>query len=200
MNKIAQGAEAIVYKDGNTIVKHRFSKTYRHPQLDKTLRKFRTRREAKVITRLCEKGICSPTLITVDDKNMKISMSYIDGQLLCDVLLDDSLRYGTLLGVLVGKLHTIDIIHGDLTTSNVIDVNGVLHLIDFGLSSFSIKVEDKAVELHLLKRALDSRHPSVANDVFEALLKAYLSEYSGGAAVVDRLEQKVSKRGRNKQK
>ena len=51
MEKLAQGAEAIVYRDGDKVVKHRFSKTYRHPQLDKSLRQFRTRREGKVISK-----------------------------------------------------------------------------------------------------------------------------------------------------
>ena len=200
MEKLAQGAEAIVYRDGDKVVKHRFSKQYRHPQLDKSLRQFRTRREGKVISKLNDAGIGSPILHSVNDKEMKVEMSFVPGSLLSDVVENDAEGYGTKLGALLGRLHALDIIHGDITTSNVIDVDGELHFIDFGLSSFSMKVEDKSVELRLLLRALESRHPEVANDVFMALLQSYIAVYPAGREVVDRYQTKVSKRGRHAQK
>ena len=113
---------------------------------------------------------------------------------------NDHLGFGKLLGELIGKLHAADIIHGDLTTSNVISIDRSLHLIDFGLSQFSLKIEDKSVELNLLLRALESKHPQVASEIFEQVIMAYLTTYSEGNVVVDRFENKVLKRGRNKGK
>jgi len=200
MKQIAQGAEAVVFSDGKTVVKHRFAKAYRHPELDKSIRQFRTRREGKVIARLNEKGLGSLQLISVDDKEMKITMTHLDGDLLKDVIHSDPSGYGSRLGALIGKLHSNDIIHGDITTSNVIDCNGELHFVDFGLSAFTIKLEDKAVELHLLFRALQSKHPSEADIVFEKVISAYLETYPEGKPVVDRYIKQVSQRGRNKKK
>jgi len=200
MKQIAQGAEAVVYSDGETVVKHRFAKTYRHPELDKSIRKFRTRREGKVIARLKENGLSSLSLISVDDKEMKITMSHMNGSLLKDTLSNDPAMYGTKLGALIGKLHASDITHGDITTSNVIDNSGVLSFIDFGLSQFTIKTEDKAVEFQLLCRALESKHPSEASLMFEKVLSSYLETYPEGKPVVERYVNKVSQRGRNKKK
>ncbi|GAA5925015.1 hypothetical protein JCM3775_006343 [Rhodotorula graminis] len=71
----------------------------------------------------------------------------------------------------LGKMHTADIIHGDLTTSNMMvrlrtgDSAGAnappfeVVLIDFGLSSASPMHEDRAVDLYVLERAFSSTHP-----------------------------------------
>ena len=108
--------------------------------------------------------------------------------------------YGQKFGALVGRIHSADIVHGDLTTSNVIDVKGELHLIDFGLSEFATKVEQKSVDLEVLRRALESRHPDVAQEAYDAVIESYLETYPRGKEVVARLTGTVQKRGRNKRK
>ncbi len=105
------------------------------------------------------------------------------------------------IGQKVGKLHQNDLIHGDLTTSNLIQhaETGQIHFIDFGLASFSSKVEDKAVDLFLLERALESRHYDLYPEVFAQVLEGYKEAYPGAEKVLERLE-KVRRRGRNKGK
>ena len=201
MLKIAQGAEARVYKDNDTIIKERFSKEYRLPQLDSSLRQFRTRREAKVLQKLEELNFPAPHLQEFCDKRMSITMDFVPGEKLRDVLLqcDDFQQLALEIGERVGMLHHNDLIHGDLTTSNIIkhEDTGKLHLVDFGLSFFSNKDEDKAVDLFLLDRALESTHYQHYPEIFEMALEGYKKAYPNYASVLDRFE-KVKSRGRNK--
>jgi len=198
MEKIGSGAEAVLYLDGNTVIKDRISKSYRIPEIDSKLRKARTRREAKVIEKLELIGVPGPKLILMDDSLMKISMSHIKGPKLRDVLKENSTKLCREIGSKVGKLHANGIIHADLTTSNMILAEEI-YFIDFGLSFFSDKVEDKAVDLHLLDRALESRHFELYPECWKAVLKGYANSYSKSSSVLKRLE-KVSSRGRNKGK
>jgi len=102
------------------------------------------------------------------------------------------------LGKKIGILHSNNIIHGDLTTSNMI-LDNEIKFIDFGLSFFSTKEEDKAVDLHLLRQALESKHHDIWEKCFEAALKGYKKSYPEHSIVLNRL-QKVEARGRNKHK
>jgi len=196
MNKIGEGAEAIIKSDGETVVKERVSKLYRIPQIDNKLRKSRTRREGKVIKKLNEINFPAPQLKLVDDSEMIIKMEHINGDKLRDVLYKDPLKLGRELGQKVGLLHNKDIVHGDLTTSNMILANEI-KFIDFGLSMFSKKVEDKAVDLHLLRQALESKHHTVWEECFKEVLKGYHETNDNSKEIMTRLE-KVEKRGRNK--
>ena len=203
MIKIAQGAEAVLFRDKSRILKERLSKNYRLPQIDQSLRKFRTRREAKVLKKLEEFSFPAPHLIEFCDKRMSIFMDFIPGEKLRDVLAtgDDYQLLAKQLGEKVGQLHQKDIIHGDLTTSNIIQhqETGELNLIDFGLSFFSDKVEDKAVDLFLLDRALESKHYQHYPDIFEKTLKGYKGAYPEAEKVLERFKT-VKARGRNKKK
>lgn len=79
------------------------------------------------------------------------------------------------IGSNIGKLHSAGIIHGDLTTSNILIRNGDvtrLSMIDFGLSFMNPSAEDKGVDLYVLERALLSTHPE-SNEIFEVILKSY---------------------------
>lgn len=185
MELIAQGAEAKLYREGDIIVKERISKSYRVPELDKTLRQFRTRREAKILAKL----EIAPELIDVCEKTMTIKMQNLKGQKLKDIL---TIQHAKALGQLISSLHSKDIIHSDLTTSNMIVVDKKIHLIDFGLSFFSCKAEDKAVDLHLFRRALESAHHEIFEKVWAEFMKNYKHE-----EVLKRLET-VEKRGRYK--
>ena len=201
MIKIAQGAEAILFEDRGTIIKERLSKAYRQPALDQALRQFRTRREAKILQRLEELNFPAPHLREFSDKRMSIIMDFIPGEKLKDVFEqdDDYQQLATEIGKKVGQLHQHDMIHGDLTTSNMIlhQQTGEINLIDFGLSAFSDKVEDKAVDLFLLDRALETKHYQLYPDVFVHVLKGYQEKYTDAPQVLQRLEQ-VKGRGRNK--
>jgi Kae1-associated kinase Bud32 len=193
---IAQGAEARLEKIGTSVIKERFSKKYRLPIIDEKLRKSRTRREAKLLETMKVAQIPAPELISMCDSSMKIEMSFVDGKKVRDVL-DKSLAKE--IGKLVGSLHQMDVIHADLTTSNMILKDDKIHIIDFGLSFVSPKLEDKAVDLRVMERALASSHHLIYNDCWPLILEGYKEMYGDAESVLTRLDE-VQKRGRNKRK
>jgi len=198
MKKISQGAEAKLYLTDNKIIKDRFRKDYRIKEIDKKLRKSRTRREAKLFDKLSAIDFPSPGLIKSDDKE-KIIMEFIKGPKIRDILeKENHQKLSEEIGKKIAILHNNNIIHGDLTTSNMI-LNKEIYFIDFGLSFFSHKIEDKAVDLHLLKQALESKHYKIWEKCFKAALKGYKKEGKDAHEVLERLE-KVEKRGRYKAK
>lgn len=196
MKQIAQGAEAILYQTENSVVKDRFPKTYRHPHIDAQLRTARTKREAKVIQKLKQLNFPAPDLIKVEDQ--KIEMQFIEGEKVRDIFNKNYKKLSAEIGQKLAALHRNHIIHGDLTTSNMI-FNKEIHFIDFGLSFFSERTEDKAVDLHLLERAMESKHFQVYPECFQLALKSYQKNYPESTQVINRLET-VKARGRNKKK
>ena len=199
MNKIIdKGAEATISIENNLILKHRVQKGYRLKQIDDKLRKFRTRREAKVLNKLEQINFPSPRLHAMCDQAMQLRMDMIQGNKIRDILYKDPIAMSEEIGKKIGILHSNDIIHGDLTTSNMILENEI-KFIDFGLSLFSTKTEDKAVDLHLLRKALESKHHEIWEDCFKAVLKGYKQTYPEYDLVLNRFE-KVENRGRNKAK
>ena len=198
MKKIAQGAEAKLYLTDNKVIKDRFEKDYRIKEIDKRLRKSRTKREAKIFDKLSLIDFPAPKLIESDDKQ-KIVMDFVKGPKVRDILeKSDYKKLSSEIGKKIAILHNNNIIHGDLTTSNMILSNEV-YFIDFGLSFFSHKIEDKAVDLHLLKQALESKHYRVWEDCFKAALEGYKTECRDCSEVLKRLER-VEGRGRYKSK
>src|SRR3989344_635532 len=177
MHKIAQGAEASIYSLGETILKERQSKSYRLPEIDESLRKFRTRREAKILQKLGELQFPAPHVLDFCDKRMSITMDFVPGEKLKDVLqhATNTEVLAKEIGSTIGFLHSKDMVHGDLTTSNMIlhQETGKVHFIDFGLAAFSEKAEDKAVDLFLLDRALESVHYDLYPGIFEQVLEGY---------------------------
>ncbi len=199
MDIIAQGAEAILRKDGKVLLKERIPKSYRIPAIDDKLRKLRTRSEARLLQKAV--GI-APKVLDVDDTKMLITMEYLQGDVLKHIFdtLPENKRIKLLheLGTKIGWLHEHDIIHGDLTTTNIILTADGLKLVDFGLGMISKKPEDKAVDLHLLHQALHSRHYRHSEEAFKQVLEGYKTS-QGHQNVLKQLE-KVEKRGRHKQK
>jgi len=195
MKIICQGAEALLYLKNNKLIKERIPKSYRIKEIDDKLRKFRTRREGKILEKA---QINVPKVFKIDDKDMKIEMEFIPGKLLKDILDDLSIsernKICKQIGEEISKLHEQNIIHGDLTTSNMIYYQDKIYFIDFGLSFFSHKIEDKAVDLHLLKQALESKHYKHFESSFKTILSSYKNK-----EVLSRL-QIVEKRGRYKRK
>ena len=201
MKLIAQGAESKLFLVENKVIKDRFRKTYRIKEIDEKLRKFRTKREAKVLEKLQQINFPSPKLIFNDEKNT-IEMEYINGTLLKNILNKrNCTKLSKEIGEKISILHNNDIIHHDLTTSNMIfdkEKNGVF-FIDFGLSFFSKKIEDKAVDLHLLKEALESKHSQIWEECYKVALESYAEKAVDGNDVIKRLKI-VEKRGRYKGK
>ena len=150
---IAQGAEAIISLEKNYITKNRIPKLYRIKELDEKLRKQRTKSEAKLLEK-ANKIINSPKVLKQD--KFSIDIEFIDGDKLSQTLnsYKEEKQFETMrsLGKEVSKLHDSDIIHGDLTTSNTILKEEKVYIIDFGLGFISKRVEDKAVDLHLIKQ------------------------------------------------
>ncbi|KAA6376321.1 MAG: putative Protein kinase superfamily protein [Streblomastix strix] len=111
---------------------------------------------------------------------------------------DSSLLIATQIGQAVAHLHDSQIIHGDLTTSNMMiqDQTNQLFLIDFGLSFMSNKEEDKAVDLNVLERALLATHPRIG-PFWNRVLESYSSTSTHSKEVLERLE-KVKQRGRKR--
>lgn len=195
---IAQGAEAHIFKNKNTIIKQRVVKGYRLPELDTKLRTQRTRREAKIIGKLAN-TINVPKITNVTSDT--IIMSEIKGKKLADCLdkQKDQRAIAQQIGHSIAKLHDAGIIHGDLTTSNMIfnNSNKRIYLIDFGLGFHSDRVEDKAVDLHVLKEALKARHPNVHDKVSSFIIASYKKTSKQANLVLKQLE-KVERRGRYK--
>src|SRR3989344_4032433 len=184
-NIIAQAAEAIiVLKEVDCqggapyIIKRRIKKSYRIPEIDERLRKQRTRKESKLIEN-ASNIISVPRIIKTDESSKEIVMQFIEGKKLSDWL--DRFNIKTAkeickqIGESIAKLHDANIIHGDLTTSNMIlnEKENKVYFIDFGLGFISIRAEDKAVDLHLLRQALEAKHFQHWKTLFEAVIKGY---------------------------
>ena len=192
MKQIQQGAEATIYQDKDKITKLRTSKSYRLPILDNKLRKSRTKAEAKIINKL--QSIIPVPKILETDNQQTIEMEFIDGKKLSEHL--EQLDWKSICKKLaenLTKLHNQDLIHGDLTTSNMIFKDNLVYLIDFGLGFHSHKIEDKAVDLHLLKQALDAKHFSIFPEAFNIILKNYKAQQYD--LIIKRIKA-IEKRGR----
>ena len=197
---IQQGAEAIIYKIDNKIVKDRIPKKYRLPEIDRKIIRSRTKSEAKIMNKL--KSIINvPKIIEVKDN--QIIMQHIEGKKLSEHLdnLENKNEIAEQIGKEIGKLHDSDIIHGDLTTSNMILVENSdkkdfkVYFIDFGLGFHSRRIEDKAVDLHLIRQALEAKHFLHWKQLFEHIIKGYDSKDKD--KILEQLK-KVEARGRYK--
>ena len=186
---VARGAEAVVKIREAEVIKHRTSKHYRNPALDRRLITERTRAEARLIAHARRAGVPTPVIrdVTADT----IVMERVEGEVLKYVTRPENIR---LAGEAVGRLHGAGIVHGDLTTSNMIVRDGQCVLIDFGLASTSPEVEARGVDLHVFFQTLKS-----TTENFEELKAAFVEGYAGafgGAEEVLSREHEVELRGR----
>ncbi len=233
------GTEQSITSDSEQfIIKDRTPKSYRLPELDEKIRSRRTRSEAKLLDKAskiinCPKPFFQPCI----KESTKLKMPYIKGKKLSEFLNKFSLQKQKLImkqiGNSIAKLHEANIIHGDLTTSNMIlfekpttnlnilkknnsltnlqrknltksgfeqliseQSEPIIYLIDFGLGYFNGKFEDKAVDLHLLRQALEAKHFQNWEILFKEFLKEY-KKYPDSKTVLERLKA-VEKRGRYK--
>ncbi|MDA4111717.1 MAG: KEOPS complex kinase/ATPase Bud32 [Thaumarchaeota archaeon] len=193
-----EGAEArielIDWYDRPAIRKLRLSKKYRNQILDETLRSRRTKEEAEILHSSKLAQVDCPEIFFADPKTSELVMEFIPGSLLKDYLASGLQRAKLFksLGKMVARLHKKGIIHGDLTTKNVILSQERMVLIDFGLSFVSDRLEDKAEDLHLLKQALKSSSPAnIASRDFENVMSGYQKEI--GEAFTKSLRKQISK-------
>ncbi|KAL8966543.1 MAG: hypothetical protein Q9183_003324 [Haloplaca sp. 2 TL-2023] len=231
------------------ILKYRPSKPYRHPTLDARLTRHRILSEARTLVKCMREGVNVPGVLALDADAGWLMEEWIEGGTVRERLqswrdrrkevsleLQGSAGIGSKeeemcserilnlmrrIGDVVGRLHEVGVVHGDLTTSNLmlqsesnsmtnrhtvagnseshgaeVSLAGEVVLIDFGLASTSVQDEDKAVDLYVLERAFGSTHPEV-EEQFKEVLKAYGESYKGGKLVLKRLEE-VRMRGRKK--
>lgn len=208
---IKQGAEGKLYIgafEGNPcLVKERFVKKYRLTELDKTLTKCRMKAEQKTSKRCEDIGIIVPKIYNVDFTQRKIYMEYFDKSITAKQFIFENINnqesiqdLAERIGTIVAKMHTNHIIHGDLTTSNMLieynPKNYSLIMIDFGLSSYSATPEDKGVDLYVLERALLSTHSNLP-EMFEKILQKYREIYTTSREVIVKFEE-VRARGRKR--
>ncbi len=200
MRKIIQrGAEAILYLRGKELVKERIKKGYRLPELDLKIRKQRTKGETKLMERSRGSKVPVPK-VRIEDE-FKLVMEYVKGERIKDILNGmvpaERAKVCERIGEIIAKLHANGVIHGDLTTSNMILKGNEVFLIDFGLGKFSEKVEDQAVDLFLLYEALKSTHFRMLAKSWERIANSYSENYSKAKEVLARIEN-IKKRRRYK--
>jgi len=194
---IQYGAEAKIFLNNNIVTKQRIPKSYRHQTLDNQIRIRRTRSESKLITKAHKLKINVPKILNVD--KFIIELEFINGEKLSETLnsYNEKKQFKVMqkLGKQVSLLHKNNIIHGDLTTSNIILKENKIYIIDFGLGFISLKLEDKAVDLHLIKQALEAKHFQNHENLFDNFLKGY--KFQDSDKIIERLKA-VEKRGRYK--
>ena len=203
---IKKGAEASLYLEEwhnqKVILKKRLSKRYRVPELDRQIQVHRTKHEPQIISRAKKAGVPTPLIFMVDLAEATITMEFVEGKQVKKVL--NGLPYQKRIdlcrqiGRQIGKLHRNGIVHGDLTTSNLIlTPQGKIVFLDFGLSEQTRELEARGVDLHLMKRALNSTHYRHAGECFEETMNGYEETVSGEAArdVLGKIAE-IEKRGR----
>lgn len=203
---IKKGAEANLYLEKwhtrKVIMKRRLPKKYRIQELDKEIRSQRTIHEPQIIHKAKEAGVPTPTIFMVDATEANIIMEFVEGkqvkQVLNNLPSEERLRLSRHIGGLIGRLHGHGIIHGDLTTSNMIlTPYDKVVFVDFGLSERSTDLETRGVDLHLMKRAFQSTHYKYARECFEAVMEGYV-EVMGEEEAKNVLEKirEIERRGR----
>ncbi len=202
---MAKGAEAYLFKekwyDRTVVRKYRIAKSYRIPELDQKIRQYRTIHEAKMFSNARRVGVSTPIIYQVDVPRTTIVYEYIDGKKLKNVINEitrrEQERICTQVGRSIGVLHRNGLIHGDLTTSNMILTSErQIYFIDFGLSEHSSEIEQKGVDLHLMRRAFQSTHYRYARECFEAVLVGYREVLDKEAEQVILRIREIERRGR----
>jgi len=179
MKLLKKGAEADLYQtnfqNSKAILKIRKIKNYRNSLLDLKIRKQRTIKECQMISFVKSFGIPTPLIYFVNLKTTSIMMQEIPGTPVHDLPESKIVELSKDIGKLVGTLHKNGVMHGDLTTSNFILFKNTVFVIDFGLSQNTIKSEDHAVDLRLIKEILNSAHAKIMLSSWKNLLCGYKS-------------------------
>ena len=186
MKLLKKGAEADIYQtrwqNSKAILKIRKIKNYRNPLLDLKIRKQRTIKECQMISFVKSFGIHTPLVYFVNLKTTSIMMQEIPGTPVHDLPESKIIELSKDIGKLVGTLHKNGVMHGDFTTSNFILFKNTVFVIDFGLSQNTIKPEDHAVDLRLIKEILNIGIDFVLGHAL------YMKAIHGGKAKNDRID------------
>ncbi|KAM7356835.1 EKC/KEOPS complex subunit TP53RK-like [Cochliomyia hominivorax] len=218
---LKQGAEGRLYlgefKGEKCLIKERFVKKYRHQELDNQITRQRMKAETKAAGRCQTAGIIAPRILHMDLNERKIYMEYFDKAITAKEYTQRTVANEKdkteeilkslcfIIGGIIGKMHANNIIHGDLTTSNIL-INPKheedfaefdVVFIDFGLSHYNQSSEDKGVDLYVLERALLSTH-SEQPYLFEYMLQAYRKECGKDEESVVAKFEEVRARGRKR--
>ncbi len=198
MKLLFRGAEASLFETSflneKAILKKREPKNYRVKALDQKIVSLRTKQECLLISRAKEVGVRTPLIFYANKKTGEIIMEFVDGVQFKDLAKKAFEKNCSLLGKEVGLLHNEGIVHGDLTTSNVLVKKNKLVFVDFGLGFFSKKIEDMAVDLLVLKKTLKSTH-SKEPLVWEKFLSGYKKSFKNALSVINRISD-IEKRTR----
>ncbi|MCS7121164.1 MAG: Kae1-associated kinase Bud32 [Archaeoglobaceae archaeon] len=181
------GGEAEVRILDEVVIKRRISKRYRIKELDEEIRFKRTRTEAKIISAARKVGVATPIILDVEGDT--IVMERIKGPTAKDCMNKDLCRE---IGKSLAKMHSANIIHGDVTPANIIVSKGKIYFVDFGLAYFDSDVEAKGVDLHVFIESLKALY-----DDWEELRNSFLDGYLefGSREVVERVKE-IELRGR----
>lgn len=196
MTIIYRGAEAIIEKiDENTLLKKRVEKGYRIRCLDMKIRRMRTKREIKILKDVKRLGINVPTITR--EGEFEFEMEFIKGKRIKDVITDElsAKTFGDEIGKIVGILHFNNIVHNDLTLSNILFFNNKIYLIDFGLANYDESIEKKAEDILTLYYSVKSLIPDFFEIFFKSFEENYKDTYHMGNKVIDRVK-KILKRVR----
>jgi TP53 regulating kinase-like protein len=201
MKLMKKGAEADIYQlmwqNSKAILKIRKSKNYRNSILDSKICKQRTIKESQMLSQVKSFGIPTPLVYFVNLKNNSIMMQEIPGKPIHDLSESKIIELSKQIGKLVGTLHKNGVMHGDLTTSNFILFQKIVYVIDFGLAQNTIKSEDHAVDLRLIKEILNSAHAKIMQSAWENFLIGYKSVVgSTSFAKITKLVLDIESRGR----
>ncbi|MBI0583373.1 MAG: Kae1-associated serine/threonine protein kinase [Methanomassiliicoccus sp.] len=202
MEIVHRGAEAEIRRGcwlgREVIIKSRVPKNYRHADLDRSLRASRTRNEARLLHEARQLGVPTPIIYDIDGVTAEITMEDIRGRRVKDELRDASgERVDELcreIGRLIALLHRGGIVHGDLTTSNMIVADGRMWFIDFSLGARGAMLEEMGVDLHLLKEGFQSAHSTIL-DRFPVILGSYGQHFERAPEVIKKMRE-IEGRGR----
>ena len=200
---IYRGAEAEIclseYMGYKVVQKRRVKKRYRIKDIDNRLISSRTKSETKLIAESRKQGVSVPIILDVDLEEGIITMEYINGKRIKDIfnnLYEKNRRDICMkIGESIARFHNADIIHGDITTSNMILYDNRIYFIDFGLGEINNEVETKGVDLHVLMEAIESTHSKYA-DFFKYVLEGYKKELKEDANIIFKKIDEIVKRGR----
>lgn len=193
MQALSNGAEAVIFKANYlgkpAVVKKRMPKKYRHPLLDEKIRAKRTKQECVLLTKAKQAKVRTPVIYKVERKSFQITMEFVDGQKVKAILgKKNSGKICKKIGEEIGKLHLGGIIHGDLSTGNIIQKKNSLVFVDFGLGFFSKKTEDQAADLLSLKKTFLATHFSLKKG-FEAILAGYKNTFPKALQAIKQIDK-----------
>jgi len=186
---IYKGAEANLYRTSDGILKQRVSKKYRIPEIDESVRKLRTRHEAKILEKLHAAGVSVPKVLKASESDKTILLEDVGGETLKDVISNSNEKqaqeYARKIGGLIKKTHEQNFVHNDLTTSNMIYDGKKIFLIDWGLGYHTTRLEDKAMDLVVFRKSLRATHPKKSDLIWDAIIEGYGRDHE----LFERVEQ-----------